>query len=157
MYFSPGEEDNCQSGTLDTDVPYNSVFLTSTNQESNSHIFLLDTQSAIHLVSDTHLLVNIRDAVQPIIVQGITGDRVTVTSEGLIDKIGVTAYYTTRVTANIHSYHKLQETHTVTYHEDDDTFVAVPFLIGPDLVCTCVNGHTGFSLGFSPGFLTSFV
>lgn len=141
MNFTPDQDDDRHCDTIETDTLYNSVLLTSTNHKSRRHIVLLDTQSAIHLVSDPHLLFDVQETAQPIIVQGITGDRVTVTSEGMIDKIGITAYHTTDVTANILSYHKLQETHTVTYHEREDTFVAVPFLIGPDLVFTCINGH----------------
>ena len=138
--FTPDEEDDRHADTLQPDVPSNLVFLTY-NQQLQRHVVLLDTQSAIHLVSDRNLLIDIQDAAQPIIVQGITGDRVDVTSEGMIDKLGITAYYTTNVAANILSYHKLQETHTVTYREDNDTFIATPFLIGPDLVFTCIKGH----------------
>ena len=78
---------------------------------------------------------------QPIIVQGITGDRITVDSEGLIDKLGITAYYNTQVAANILSYHKLQESHTVKYHEQNDIFLTTPYLVRPDLIFTCINGH----------------
>lgn len=140
MNFSPGEEDSNHPDALDPTPPDNSVFLTY-NQSPSKHVVLLDTQQAIHLFSDCDLLRDIQDAVQPIIVQGIAGDRVTVDSEGLIDKLGITAYYNTQVAANILSYHKLQESHDVKYHEQDDIFVATPYLVGPDLIFTCINGH----------------
>jgi Reverse transcriptase (RNA-dependent DNA polymerase) len=139
MDFSSGKEDDCHDDTI-LDVPHNLVFLTS-DRQFQRHVVLLDTQSAIHLISDNQLLVDIQDAVEPITVQGITGDRIAVTSEGVLDKLGIIAYHAPHVSANILSYHKLQETHSVTYSDHDDTFTATPFLIGPNLLFTCVNGH----------------
>ena len=66
--FTPGDEDDCHADTLQPDVPSNLVFLTF-NQQLQRHAGLLDTQSTIHLVSNSNLLIDIQDAAQPIIVR----------------------------------------------------------------------------------------
>ena len=115
------------------------VFL-STSTVKNKKLYL-DTQSGIHLISNSELLVDISDSVHPITVQGITGDRTRVTAEGTIKSLGTIAYYNPNVAANILSYHKLQETHHVTYDETNDTFIAAPFLVGPILEFPSTDGH----------------
>ena len=64
-----------------------------------------------------------------------------VTQEGQIQEIGITAYHCPDMSANILSYHKLQETHRIVYNVEDDTFVAEPFHMGPILSFRCVKGH----------------
>ena len=43
-----------------------------------------------------------------------------VADEGQLREIGITAYHSPHMSANILSYHKLQETHRILYNEDDD-------------------------------------
>ena len=43
--------------------------------------------------------------------------------------------------ANILSYQKLLQMHSVLYRDTDNTFVATPLLLGPVLVFGCMNGH----------------
>ena len=102
---------------------------------------MLDTQSSIHLVSNSALLTDITDSTSPVTVQGITGDKVKVTLEGYIKDIGVTAYFGLHMAANILSYHKLQGTHVINYDEHVDTFSATPHMVGPILTFQCVKGH----------------
>ena len=144
MDFAPGNEDHHLNEGIQAEIS-DSVFLTS--NKAQNYVVLLDTQSAIHLISDTDLLTDIQESLQPITVRGITGDSISVVLEGRVDKLGITAYYNPDVAANIISYHKLQQSHTVTYQEQDDTFVAIPFYIGPELVFSCTNGH--YSLDMS--------
>lgn len=68
---------------------------------------MLDTQSSVHLISNKKPMVDITTAMTPIIVQGITGDKLPVTLEGCIRDIGITNYYGPHMAANILSYHKL--------------------------------------------------
>ena len=114
--------------------------LSTTSTVKNKKLYL-DTQSGIHLISNSQLLVEISDTLQPITVQGITGDRTKVTAEGTIQSLGIVAYFDPNVAANILSYHKLQETHHVTYDELNDTFIATPFLFGPVLEFSSTGGH----------------
>jgi hypothetical protein len=142
--FSPIAEDET---TPDVPVFENVVpVLLSTRETLPNNALMLDTQSAIHLVRDEDILGNITRAAKPIIVQGITGPTIHIDLEGTIDKLGVTAYYNPKVSANILSYHKLQESHIVTYHEDDNTFLATPLLVGPKLLFTCIKGHNVLDL-----------
>ena len=136
--FHPAEEESLAKVPTDKDVV--SILMSLTNNQQGT-VVLLDTQASIHLVSNPELLIDITPSATPIVVQGITGERVKVTSEGYIQDIGVTAYFGPRMAANILSYHKLQETHHIHYNEMEDTFSAVPLVVGPTLVFKCVSGH----------------
>ena len=61
------------------------VFFTSS--QTNEDVVLLDTQTSIHLISNKDLLADIQRSAQPITVQRITGDRVTVALEGNIHQL----------------------------------------------------------------------
>jgi hypothetical protein len=89
------------------------TILISKTEKLNKNIIMLDTQSPTHLVSNAELLSDISDTTAPVIVQGITGDRIRVADEGFIRDIGVNAYYGPHMAANILSYHKLQQTHHI--------------------------------------------
>ena len=117
-----------------------SVLLSTANDLPNT-IVMLDTQSSIHLVSNSALLTDITDSTSPVTIQGITGDKVRVTLEGYIKDIGVTAYFGPHMAANILSYHSLQETHYIYYDEHEDTFSATPHIVGPVLRFGCFKGH----------------
>lgn len=65
--------------------------LSTTSTVKNKKLYL-DTQSGIHLISNSALLVEISDTLQPITVQGITGDRTKVRAEGTIQALGIIAY-----------------------------------------------------------------
>ena len=136
--FAPGAEDNSPVCFIPENII--SVLLSATTKEKST-LIMLDTQASVHLMSNSELLSDVNDTCNPITVQGITGDRTKVTSEGIIHQLGITAYYNPSMAANILSYHKLQDTHRLHYDERSDTFVATPFYIGPDLVFTCRNGH----------------
>ena len=101
---------------------------------------LLDTQSSIHIVHSPTIAVNIHDTHLPVTIQGITGDRVRISQEATIRDIGIQGYYSPHMSANIISYHKLKETHTVHYNEETDTFIAIPDR-GLTLTFMCVRGH----------------
>ena len=136
--FDPTEQDHLAEAVTEPDTV--SVLLSATNQVQGS-VIMLDTQASIHLISNPDLLTDIQETMRPVVVQGITGDRVKVSLEGNIQEIGVTAYFGPQMAANILSYHKLQETHRVYYNESDDTFSAVPLMVGPVLTFCCVKGH----------------
>ena len=113
----------------------------STINNASSSILMLDTQASIHLISNPDLLSNVQPSMTPVTVQGITGDKMRVTLEGQIRDIGISAYHSPHISANILSYHKLQETHRVLYDNKEDTFIAHPFLLGPVLHFKCLKGH----------------
>ena len=115
------------------------VLLSAATSDDDT-IILLDTQSGIHLLHSPALAIDIQDSPLPVAIQGITGNRVRITEEATIKDIGIKGYYSPRMSANIISYSKLKETHTVYYDEDTDTFVAEGFT-GPKLTFHCVNGH----------------
>ena len=93
------------------------------------------------MISNPDLLVDVTTSLNPITVKGITGDRIKVTSMGRMKTIGIDAYHDTTVAANILSYQKLLQTHSVLYRETYDTFLATPLVLGPVLVFGCTNGH----------------
>ena len=115
------------------------VFLSAATSEDDS-IILLDIQSGVHLLHSPAIAIDIQDAPLPVTIQGITGNRVKITKEATIKDIGINGYYSPRMSANIISYSKLKETHSVYYDEDTDTFVAVA-PNGPKLTFHCVKGH----------------
>ena len=106
-----------------------------------TNLIMLDTQSAVHLISNEALMTDITTTLSPIVVQGITKDKLPVTLEGYVPGNGVTSYFGPNMAANMLSYHKLQQTHRVRYDDTEDTFIAVPFLAGPVLTFACVKGH----------------
>ena len=79
-------------------------------------------------------------------VQDITINRVRITQEATIKDICIQGYYSQRMTANIISYHKLRETHSVYYNENTDTFVAESES-GPKLTFSCIRGHYVMDMG----------
>ena len=115
--------------------------LMSRSMTYNNSVLMLDTQASIHLISNPDLLVDVTTSPNPITVQGITGDRIKVTSMGRIKTIGIDAYHDITVAANMLSYQKLLQTHSVLYRETDDTFVAPPLVLGPVIVLGCMSGH----------------
>ena len=123
----------------------NYVFHAAASAEHDS-LILLDTQSSIHLLHSPAIAINIQDTESPVTVQGITGNRVRITQEATIKDIGIQGYYSPRMTANIISYHKVRETHSVYYYEDTDTFVAEPST-GPTLTFSCLRGHYVMDMG----------
>ena len=123
----------------------NHILHTAASPELDS-LILLDTQSSIHLLHSPAIAMNIQDTASPVTVQGITGNRVRITQEATIKDIGIQGYYSPRMTANIISYHKLRETHSVYYHENTDTFVAESET-GPKLTFSCIRGHYVMDMG----------
>jgi Reverse transcriptase (RNA-dependent DNA polymerase) len=117
------------------------IVLLSKAHDLPTNLIMLDTQSAVHLISNEALMTDITTTLSPIVVQGITKDKLPVTLEGYVPDIGVTSYFGPNMAANILSYHKLQQTHRVRYDDTEDTFIAVPFLAGPVLTFACVKGH----------------
>jgi hypothetical protein len=93
-----------------------SVLLSTTSNSLHERVIRLDTQSSVHLITNSDLLMKISTSLSPILVQGITGDKLPVTLQGQIRDIGITSYYGPLMAANILSYFKLQETHCV--HHD---------------------------------------
>ena len=124
--------------SIATDV-VSHVLLSAATREDDT-VILLDTQSGIHLLQGPAIAIDIQNSQSPVTIQGITGNRVRITEEATIKDIGIKGYYSPRMSANIISYSKLKETHSVYYDEDTDTFVAVAS-IGPKLTFHCVNGH----------------
>jgi hypothetical protein len=80
------------------------------------------------------------DTELPVMIQGITGDRVRVEKQATIKGLNITGYYSPEMAANIISYYKLKETHDVNYDDQLDTFTAIPYA-GPTLKFVPVNGH----------------
>ena len=115
--FTPNAEDDYYATILETS---DTQLVLKFHCPQIKHAVLLDTQSAIHLISDLDLLTEVGKSTQPITVQGITGDKITVISEGTINKLGIKAYHSNEVAANILGYHKLQESHAANilgYHK----------------------------------------
>lgn len=129
--FDPSTED---------DFPDSPIYLSRVSITSPTTL-LLDTQASIHIVCNPELLTSIKPAEVPIFVQGITRDRIKVHEEGILYDLGVQSYFSPSTAANILSYSMLQTTHTCTYNTDDDTFTAVPILVGPPLLFSNVMGH----------------
>lgn len=136
--FHPAHQESLPESSCNTGNIVSVLLSTATILE---HVIMLDTQSSIHLVSNAELLSDVNQTSRPVVVQGITGDRIKVTLEGVINDIGVHAYFSPHTAANILSYHKLQETHKIHYDEHQDIFSAIPNMVGPVLTFTCSNGH----------------
>jgi hypothetical protein len=77
-------------------------------KDLQTNVIMLDTQSAVHLVSNETIMTDITPTSSPILVQGITKETLPVTLEGYVPDIGVTSYFGPNMAANILSYHKLQ-------------------------------------------------
>ena len=103
-------------------------------------LLLLDTQASIHILHSPAITTDIRVTDSPVTVQGITGDKVRITTEGTIRDLSIKGYYSPLMTANIISYQKLRETHALSYDEVSNVFTAVP-CNGPTLTFHCINGH----------------
>ena len=136
VFYTSVETLHSTSSTADAT---RNVFLTAAIPKDDTTI-LLDTQSSIHIIRSPAMAVNIHDTSFPVTIQGITGDRVRILQEATIKDIGIQGYYSPFMSANIISYHKLKETHSVQYDEETDTFTAVPPR-GMTLIFTCVRGH----------------
>ena len=115
------------------------MFLTADSRREDTTI-LLDTQSSIHLISSSAIAIDIRNAESPVTVQGITGEKIRINKLATIKDMGIQDYYSPSMKANIISYHKLKETHSVHYDEDTETFIAVP-RSGATLTFVCIRGH----------------
>jgi hypothetical protein len=116
-----------------------SVFLSNVSGCEDT-VLMLDTQSGIHLILNPGIMTTIMPSQFPITVQGITKDKVKIKDEGFIQGINIKGYYSPHMAANIISYHKLKDTHTVHYNEATDVFTAV-FDSSPTLTFKCVDGH----------------
>jgi hypothetical protein len=95
--FHPSEE---ESLTAPTDMETNataSVLLSATPNNLLQRVIRLDTQFSVHLISNKDLLTKITASSSPILVQGITGDKLSVTLERQIRDIGITSYYGTNM------------------------------------------------------------
>ena len=103
-------------------------------------LLLLDTQMSIHLFRNPALTRDIQKTLTPVTVQRITGDRVRITGEGTVHDIGIRAYYSPQMAANIISYDKLKETHEIYYDDEHDSFTAVSDT-SPTLTFTYTDGH----------------
>ena len=119
--FHPAQDQ--YSGKVIPDNKEITSVLLSTANDLHNTIVMLDTQSSIHLVSNSALLTDITDSTSLVTVQGITGDKVGVTLEIYIKDIGVAACFGPHMAANTLSYHKLQETHNIYYDEHEDTLL----------------------------------
>lgn len=111
--FHPAHQESLPESPYNTGNIVSVLLSIATNLE---HVIMLDTQSSIHLVSNPELLSDVNHTARPVVVQGITGDRIKVTLEGVNNDIGVHAYFSPNTAANILSYHKLQETHKIHYN-----------------------------------------
>jgi hypothetical protein len=138
--FHPSEDESltAPANPHDAVAP---VLLSTTPNNLHKRVLRLDTQASVHLISNKDLLTKITTSLSPILVQGITGDKLPVRQQGQIRDIGITSYYGPLLAANILSYSKLQETHRVYHDKAHDTFCAVPHLLGPTLHFPCVNGY----------------
>ena len=114
--------------------------LLSAATRADDTIILLNTQSGIYLLHSPALAIHIQDILSPVTIQEITGNRVRIREEATIKDIGIEGYCSPRMSANIISYSKLKETHSVHYDEDTDIFVAAAST-RPKLTFHCVNGH----------------
>ena len=114
--------------------------LLSAATRADDTIILLNTQSGIYLLHSPALAIHIQDILSPVTIQEITGNRVRIREEATIKDIGIKGYCSPRMSANIISYSKLKETHSVYYDEDTDIFVAAAST-RPKLTFHCVNGH----------------
>jgi hypothetical protein len=75
--------------------------LLSKAKDLPTNVTMLDTQSAVHLISNETLMTDITPASSPILVQGITKDTLPVTLVGYVPDIGVTSYFGPNMAANI--------------------------------------------------------
>ena len=124
----------------DDDLPDSTIFL-SKSSLSLPTTLLLDTQASIHIVCNAELLTSLQPATTPIYVQGITGDRIRVDQQGILFDLGVSSYYSPSTSANILSYSMLKTTHHCTYDTTNDSFQAIPIMMGPTLTFKNVSGH----------------
>jgi Zinc knuckle len=135
--------DNCtpplKNSSHDLGERTTSVFLSNVSGCEDT-VLMLDTQSGIHLIRNPGILTTIMPSQFPITVQGITKDKVKIKDEGIIQGINIKGYYSPHMAANIISYHKLKDTHTVHYNEATDVFTAVSDS-SPTLTFKCVDGH----------------
>jgi hypothetical protein len=114
--FHPAEEDFTPLiSTIET------VFLSSTSGLSDTTV-RLDTQAAIHLISNPALLSDITESVRPIMVQGITRGKAQATQHGTITTLSVQAYDSPQMAANILSCNLLHDTHKIQYHYKSNAF-----------------------------------
>ena len=140
------------AGLAEDEIIYYSAVQSITSGDTVSHVLfsaatreddtviLLDTQSGIHLLHSPALAIDIQDSLSPVTIQGITGNRVRIIEKATIKDIGIKGYYSPRMSANIISYSKLKEKHSVYYDEDTNSYVAAAFT-GPKFTFHCVNGH----------------
>jgi hypothetical protein len=103
-------------------------------------VIMLDTQASVHIISSPTIASQIMDTELPVMIQGITGDRVRVKKQATIKSLNITGYYSPEMKANIISYYKLKEMHNVNYDDQLDTFTAIPYA-GPTSKFVPVNGH----------------
>ena len=122
--FNP-RDDDCVPDTISVTTPVESISVITTGQVWSDTVIMLDTQASVHIISSPTIASDIIDAKVPVIIQGITGDRLRVSKEATITDMGLKGYYSSEMAANIISYNKLRETHNVYYNDDLDIFTAV--------------------------------
>ena len=98
------------------------VLLTETHIDNRRYNVHIDNQSNENIFCNVDLLDNVRDATEPIIIQGITGEEIVCNKIG--DFIGFTVYYSEDALANILSWSKLSETMTLNWNQKDNKFTA---------------------------------
>ena len=124
---------------VSTDNKTTRVFVSKVSSDQDTQL-LLDTQAIIHIFRNPAIATDIEATQFPVTFQGITGDKVRITEEGFIRDINIKRYYSPYMAANIISYHKLKETHTIHYNERTDVFIAT-LNSGPKFTFMCVDGN----------------
>ena len=128
--FHPGDEDS---------RPADETAVFHTTHSTSYGTLMLDSQSSVHITRDKDLLEEIHDSARPIMIQGITRDKIRVTEEGTIRTLGIKTYHSPHVAANIISLSLLSKTHHCQF--EDDKFIATPIFMGPTLIFTNYGGH----------------
>ena len=137
--FNP-RDDDCVPDTISITTPVESISVVTTGNVWGDTVIMLDTQASVHIISSSTIASQIMDTEVPVMIQGITGDRVRVQKQATIKGLNITGYYSPEMAANIISYYKLKDTHDVNYDDQLDTFTATPYA-GPTLTFVPVNGH----------------
>lgn len=130
---------SCPDNVCDYDQHREIIFFSSVSGNQDT-MLLLDTQASIHISRNPAITTDIQTTSTPVTIQGITGDRVRITEEGTIQDVGIKGHYSPNMAANIISYSKLKETHTIYYDESKDTFTTTS-PTSPTLTFVCISGH----------------
>ena len=98
------------------------VLITESQCDNVMYQVHIDNQSNENVFCNIDLLDNVREAPEPIYIQGITGEEISCDKIG--DFIGFTVYYTEHATANILSWSKLSEKMKLSWNQKDNKFTA---------------------------------